>query len=176
MKPRNFLVCLIFLVLLANTGLNVFLFYNLNKIYTINGDFKPDILLMEVQRKIENDELEIPPVEIFKFISADIYAKDYVMFTSKKIIIFLNLNVLSNLNDSELKALIAHEIGHYVLGHLSDRPRTFNVTEAGDLKQEKDADSFAAKHEGRESIASAISKLVWNEQEKKTRLDVLEVN
>jgi len=176
LKSRNILVGLIFLALLANTGFNIFLFYNLSKIYMINGDFRPDILLNEVQKKIESDELEIPPVEIFKFISADIYAKDYVMFTGKKIVIFLNLNVLGNLNDGELKALIAHEIGHYVLGHLSDRPRTFNGTEAGDLKQEKDADSFAAKYEGSESIALAISKLVWDENEKKTRLSALGVN
>jgi len=178
LNPRPILVWLIALTLVVNTGFNLFFFYKIsNTVYAINEDFRPDILARKVREKIEADNVKLPPVEIFKFFSADPYAKDYVMFTGEKVIVFINWGISINLSDEVLKSLLAHEIGHYVLGHLRDnRPRMFGGVEKGDLDKETEADSFAAKYEGRESTSSAIKKLVWDEEEKKTRLDALGVN
>ncbi len=174
MKLRSSIFWLIILTVLGNTGLNLFTLYNLSRIYTINDDFRPDIVSISLLGKLEEAHLKIPPVKIIKFFSADIYKPSQVVFTGDTLYILMDMVSVGKLSDSEMEAVLAHEVGHYVLGHLNYRLPDGDVGFDG-FKREMEADSFAAKYEGNEAIVSAVKKLVWNENEKKIRLAALGV-
>ncbi len=173
MKSKTILVWLLFLALSGNTGLNLFVLYNLSRIYTINTDFRPDNLSRHIQKKIEADNIKLPPIKIIKFVSAYAYKPSQIVFTGDSLIIFIDMRLISELTDTEMKAVLAHEIGHYVLGHLNYRTLFEGVATFDGLDREMGADFFAAKYEGRDAISSAVKKLVWDEVEKTTRLKAL---
>ena len=175
MKPRPLLTWLIVLTLIVNTGLNVFFMFQLSRIYTINKDFKPDIASRLLLEKLEESHLKLPPVSIIKFVSAYAYKPSQVVFTGDSLIIFIDLRLVSELNDMEMEAVLAHEIGHYVLGHLNYRPLEENKI-PDSLEREIQADSFAEKYEGVEAISSAVKKLVWDNNEKIQRLAALGIS
>lgn len=81
---------------------------------------------------------------------------------SKTLQLFLPPKIIS-LENNQTRAYLAHEFGHYILSHIDyPTPR--------DLTREIEADSFALKFSSTEDLSLAIKKLVWDENEKKTRL------
>lgn len=151
------------------------LFAALSKVYATD-DFKPDFAARAVQDIIENDNVKIPSVKIIKFLSAYAYTPDYVVFTGQNLYIFINLAWVSELTELELKARITHEIGHYVLGHLNYNPAVFNngFSVTDNFGKEIQADMFAAKYFGNQAVSSLVRKTVWNAEEQRIRLAVLE--
>ena len=162
------------MTLSLNTGLNAFFVYNLSRIYTINEDFRADIASTTLEKRIEADNIKIPPVKIVKFISAYAYDKpSQVVFTGNTLLIFVNLGAIKDLAKPELEAVISHEIGHYLLGHL-DYFGPNSYTGASDFDKEIQADAFAAIYAGKSTVFSAVTKLVWDSDEKNSRLKALE--
>ncbi len=162
------------MTLSLNTGLNAFFMYNLSRVYTINEDFKADIASIALEKRIEADNIKLPPIKIVKFISAYAYAKpSQVVFTGSTLLIFVNLGAIKDLAKSELEAVIAHEIGHYLLGHL-DYFGPNSYAGASDFDKEIQADAFATVYAGKSAVLSAVTKLVWDSDEKDARLKALE--
>lgn len=177
MKPKPILAWLIALTFLGNTGFNLFICYNLSRIYTINEDFRADITVRSIQKKIEADNIKLPPIKIIKFISAYPYAKPSQMFfTGDSLLVFVNLIEVKDLSELELEAIIAHEIGHHVFGHEPGFAAYMGGVAQDSYKQEIQADLFATKYVGTDAVHSAITKLVWDANEKVFRLKALEKN
>lgn len=67
-------------------------------------------------------------------------------------IIFLDNSLKSKLSEQEVKAVLYHEVGHIVCGHLTTTGR--------DIKEELEADAYAAKILGdKKVVANALRKI-----------------
>ena len=83
---------------------------------------------------------------------------------------FLKMNSQSFtvLTREETEAVIAHELAHLILRH---SPKGSN--DEPDMKEEIEADRYAARYVKREYLSSAIKKLSRNEEELRVRLKAI---
>jgi hypothetical protein len=117
---------------------------------------------------------ELPPIELNIRISE--YSKTGIMYDGKILRLFLPPEIIV-FDINQKRAYLAHEFGHYVLGHLdSQNPSTYSFFGTGDLLRDIEADSFVLRFSRTEDVSSVIKKLVWDDKEKKTRLDALGIN
>lgn len=173
MKSRPLLVWVLTTVLLLNTGANIFVLATLSKAYSTD-DFRPDTISRQVLVKLAADKIDLPPIKLIKFISAYVYSKPcQVLFTGQDLVIFVNLALVSQLTDVQFRALITHEIGHYLKGHLIINPYPHFEDGDSNFKKEKEVDLFAAKYEGKEAVRGIIEQFVWDPDEKSMRLKAL---
>ncbi len=180
-KPISLLGWLLGLGLLVNTGLNVAVLYSLSSVYSWD-DYKPDFVVRLVKNKIEADNTKVPPIKVIKFISAYAYRPTQIAFTGESLYVFIKFDLAIELNEEELEAVVAHEIGHYELGHLDFKPalyysETFETEDSNKrIEKEVQADLFAIKYSNKQAMSSAIKKMVWDDNEKNIRLAALNIN
>lgn len=176
LKPKSWLRWILILFVIVNTGTNLVLLNLLSRVYEINDDFKADITSLSLQYKIKSDGLKLPSVKIEKFISAYAYPEPSWAALTKdgKLLVAVNLDLVNSLSGSELEAVIAHEMGHYILGHFKQPYNSYLGRRQRNIKEEIEADKFAAKYAGIEAIVSAITKLSGDENETNIRLDTLD--
>lgn len=169
---RSLLSWFLATAVIVNTGVNLAVLSFVSRVYAIE-DFRPDTASRSIQNKIRADNISLPSVQIIKFISAYAYDKpSYVVFTGKNLFIFINFKIADDLSDQELESVLAHEIGHYVLGHLNFKPG-LAMSEDESYSKEIQADAFASKYSGVQAISSSIQKLAWDPSERDTRLNAL---
>ncbi len=114
---------------------------------------------------------ELPPVELNIRLSE--YSNIGIQYDSKMLRLFLPPKIIS-FNSDQKRAYLAHEFGHYVLGHIDHQnPSTYSFFGTGNLIRDIQADSFALKFSTVEDLSLVIKKLVWDENERRTRLDAL---
>lgn len=82
----------------------------------------------------------------------------------KNILILMDSNSFNTLTKEETTAVIAHELGHYVLSHKPGQS----------LKKETEADRFALEYVSSDALIGAILKLSHSEKEKEDRLRGIE--
>jgi len=116
---------------------------------------------------------ELPPVELNIRLSE--YSKIGIRNDGKVLSLFLPPKIISFDGDQK-RAYLAHEFGHYILGHIDHQnPNTYSFFGTGDLVGDIKADSFALKFSSIEDLSFVIKKLVWDEKERKTRLEAIGV-
>lgn len=117
---------------------------------------------------------KLPLVELNIRLSG--YSDVGIQYNNSFLRLFLPPNII-NLSNNQKRAYIAHEFGHYVLGHVDRKnSSTYSFFGTGNLVRDIQADSFALKFSSIEDISSVVRKLVWDEDERKTRLNALGVN
>lgn len=136
----------------------------------VNVRVVSDLLVRDIE-KVYGERL--PPVELNIRLSE--YSDTGIQFDSKTLRLFLPPKVIS-FDDKQKRAYLAHEFGHYVLGHI-DKQNLNNYSSfgTGNLMRDIQADSFALKFSNVEDLSLVINKLVWDENERKTRLTALMV-
>jgi len=180
-KPKSLLGWLLGLGILVNIVLNVAVLRSLGSSVYGWDDFKPDFVVRSVKNKIEADNVKIPPIRVVKFVSAYAYRPTQIAFTGEALLVFIKFDLALKFNEEELEAVVAHEIGHYELGHLDIKPVFYNqAPETEDLskqiEKETQADLFAVRYSSKQAMSSAIKKMVWDENEKNIRLEALSTN
>ncbi len=129
----------------------------------------------QLVRDIEKDYGEkLPPVELNIRLSE--YSDTGIQYDGNTLRLFLPPKIIS-FNSDQKRAYLAHEFGHYILGHIDHKnPSTYSFFGTGNLIRDIQADSFALKFSSIEGLFSVIKKLVWDENERKTRLNALGVS
>lgn len=114
---------------------------------------------------------ELPPVELNIRLSE--YSDIGIQHDSKTLRLFLPPKIIA-FDNNQKRAYLAHEFGHYILGHIDHQnPNAYPFFGTGNLVNDIQADSFALKFSSVEDLSLVIKKLVWDEKEKKTRLDAI---
>ena len=119
---------------------------------------------------IKESKFNLPPVKIFDSnLSYKDPGRSWVVFSDDLVLIVLYRDVVSALNQDEIKAVAVHELCHVILGHVS-----FNPLEKRDINKEKNADECAV-NSGTDPyvIISAIAKLASDGEEKSERISAL---
>lgn len=116
---------------------------------------------------------ELPSIELNIRLSE--YSKTGIRYDVKVLYLFLPPKIIS-FNSDRKRAYLAHEFGHYILGHIDHQNlSTYSFFGAGDLNRDIMADAFALKFSSLEDLSFLIKKMVLDENEKKTRLAALGV-
>lgn len=110
-----------------------------------------------LKRQIESENGKNLPVIISELAGNP---NPQISMFGKKILIFMDSRSFTTLTKEETMAVIAHELGHYVLGHKFGQS----------LKEETEADLFALEYVSAGALSEAILKLSHSEKEKKERL------
>ncbi len=131
-------------------------------------------LVLDIEKKYNE---KLPPVELnirlSDYSDTGIRYKDN---SSRALQLFLPPGIVG-FDINQKRAYLAHEFGHYILGHLDQQNSSgYSFSRTRNLSKEIEADLFALKFSNSVDLSSAINKLVWDENEKKTRLDALGVN
>ena len=123
----------------------------------------------QLVRDIEkNYSKELPPVELNIRLSE--YSDVGIQYDSKTLRIFLPPKIIG-FDNKQKRAYLAHEFGHYILGHIDHQnPNAYSFFGTGNLIRDIQADSFALKFSSVEDLSLVIKKLVWDKNERKTRL------
>ncbi|OGM98995.1 MAG: hypothetical protein A2915_03475 [Candidatus Yanofskybacteria bacterium RIFCSPLOWO2_01_FULL_41_34] len=123
----------------------------------------------EYGRKLPLIELNI---RLSEYSDTGIKYKD----NGKTLQLFLPPNIIS-FDNRQKRAYLAHELGHYVLGHL-DNPNsdTHSFIRTGGLIRDIETDIFVLKFSSVEELSSVIKRLVWDKNERRVRLAVVKVN
>ena len=98
------------------------------------GDQYYEGLIVKTIRRLPSDVREKTIDEVILFISGGIngnYIALNVAYRSVLHVILLNFCGMNNLNDQEIMTVIAHEIAHFILGHMTGGEA--NEKEADDL-------------------------------------------
>ena len=119
---------------------------------------------------------KLPPIELnirlLEYSETGIQYKN----DNKTLQIFLPSNFIT-FGNRQKRAYLAHELGHYVLGHLDNqKPETYPFVGTGDLARDIETDIFVLRFSTVEELSWLIKKIVWNEDEKRVRLSVMDVN
>ncbi len=123
-------------------------------------------LLVEDIEKYYGEEM--PAVELNIRLSK--YSDTGIMYDGNVLRLFLPPMIVE-FSDLQKRAYLAHEFGHYVLGHMDRKnPNAYSFFGVGNLDRDIQADIFALGFTSTEDISSAINKLVWDEKERKIRL------
>ena len=124
-----------------------------------------ELLVKDIEKYYDE---ELPVVELNIRLSKD--SDTGIMYDGSILRLFLPPTII-DFSDSQKRAYLAHEFGHYVLGHMDHQnPNIYSFFGAGNLNRDIQADIFALGFTSVEDISSAIKKLVWNESERKFRL------
>lgn len=123
----------------------------------------------QLVRDIEKSYGEkLPPVELNIRLSE--YSETGIQYDSKTLRLFLPPKIIG-FTSGQKRAYLAHEFGHYILGHIDHQnPNVYPFFGTGNLVRDIQADSFSLKFSNTEDLSLAIKTLVWEEDEKKTRL------
>lgn len=127
-------------------------------------------LVLDIEKKYNE---KLPPVELnirlSDYSDTGIRYKD----NSGALQLFLPPGIVG-FDINQKRAYLAHEFGHYILGHIDQQNfSSYSFSRTRNLTKEVEADLFALEFSNLADLSSAINKLVWDEQEKKTRLDAL---
>ena len=119
---------------------------------------------------------KFPPVELNIRLSEKVETGIRYKDNSKILQLFLPSRIM-DFNSNQKRAYLAHEFGHYVLGHLDHQnPLVASFFGIRDLDREIEADSFTLKFSSPEDLSLDIKILIWDENEKKARIDALSEN
>lgn len=115
--------------------------------------------------------LELPPVELnirlSEYSDTGIKYKDN---SSKSLQLFLPPGII-DFDSKQKRAYLAHEFGHYVLGHLDQQNfSNYSSLKNRDLSKEVGADYFTLRFSSVNELSFVIKILVWDKNERKTRL------
>ncbi len=111
---------------------------------------------------------KLPPIELNIRLSE--YSSTGIQYDNKTLRLFLPPKIV-NFDSNEKRAYLAHEFGHYILGHTDlQNINTYNFFGVGDLNRDIEADSFALNFSIPKDLFSVIKKFVWDDNERKTRL------
>lgn len=116
-------------------------------------------------KQIENDNKKSLPVVILELSQVSDYPVR-IRSGDPSIYIFMTGSSLNGFTKEETRAVIAHELGHYMLGHRDDNG----------IKSHIEADIFALQYVDRETLARAIIKFSRNDQEREQRLKAIGAN
>jgi len=125
-------------------------------------------LVRDIEKAYGN---RLPPVELNIRLSE--YSDVGIQYDGKTLRLFLPPKIIS-FDDKQKRAYLAHEFGHYVLGHIDHQnPNDYPFFGTGNLFRDIQADAFDLKFSSIEDLSSVIKILVWDSDEKKTRLSAI---
>jgi|SRR3989344_7994482 len=117
---------------------------------------------------------DLPPVELNIRLSE--YSKTGIRYDGKVLYLFLPPKIVS-FNSGQKRAYLAHEFGHYVLGHIDQKnSNIYSFFGTGDLIRDIESDSFGLKFSSVKDLSSVIREMVWDENERKIRLSAMGAN
>ena len=173
MKPKLLTFCLVLSVLL-NIAVSGFVIFTVKSNSVFTGDYPTeDINLIarlhrvnylgwSLTREIKTVDDRDLPVIISEL--AQNPNPKAIVFGDQTMYIMMDSRSLNGLTKEETRAVIAHEIGHYMLKH----------TPEPDINKEIAADIFALDYVERDALAEAILKLSHYDEEKRVRLKAIE--
>ena len=175
MKKETYVVIALIMSTMINTFLCAVVAYALVPIYTGNYGTEDINVVARIQRgnyisrglknEIELAGNKILPMIIVALSSKDLTSPQEVIFGDYVIYINMDSDSLNGLTKEETKAVIAHGIGHYMLGH----------TQRGRISDEISADRFASQYVNSKVLAGVIDKIVYDDVEKLARLQAIGV-
>ena len=175
MKKARIVYILGGLFLISSLALNV---YVLTLLFELKGKidnfYQKDFVEVRVVSELLVKDIERYYGEKLPFVELSIRLSKYsdtgIMYDGKVLRLFLPPMII-DFSDDQKRAYLAHEFGHYVLGHMDHQnPNIYSFFGAGNLDRDIQADIFALGFTSTEDISSAIKKLVWDEKERKIRL------
>lgn len=116
---------------------------------------------------------KLPPVELnIRLLE---YSETGIQYNGKVLQLFLPPKIIV-LNNDQKRAYMAHEFGHYVLGHTNHQNPSIDsfLGQEGNIDEHIKADSFALIFSKRDSLEEVIKELVWDENQKNIRLAALD--
>lgn len=172
MNAKLLTVCLSFSVLfnLAVSGLVILIFAN-KPVFTGNYPDENINLIARLHRvnylgKSLTNEMEAVDNRNLPVIISELAQNpnpQALVLGEQVMYILMDSRSLNGLTKEETRAVIAHEIGHYMLKH----------TPEPDINKEIEADMFALDYVERDALAEAIRKLSHYDDEKSIRLKAI---
>jgi len=189
---KNLGIILLSALLMLDIAAHFVVLSSLYPMYSVDSGFRAKLILNSLESEIvRRDNSKLPDVEI----ANNPIHKFNIIFYDDKAYIHLNRGLIRLLSDEEMKALLAHELAHPILGHrpvvmpkLPNGPRYENNVETIEyveyniavvkareemLKMEIEADRYASRFADKKAIAALINQLVIDDIEKEERLHAL---
>lgn len=173
MNTKLLTIC-VFLSVLLNIFISSLVFFNISSPAVFSGNYmteeinliarlhRANYLSSSLKKEIEkNNEKDLPTIisELAKNPNPQA-----LIYGERVMYILMDSESFNGLTKEETRAVIAHEIGHYLLKH----------TPEPDIQKEIEADRFALDYVDPKALSAAILKLSNYDEEKSVRLKAIQ--